>query len=112
MRTLEHYPKVIFLVAGSGDMEPPDPRSGARWNFRACSFSGFVRGEELASLYKSADLYVMPSVSEPFGITALEAAAAGVPVIISNNLVFLVLKHAIAVDFGIQKSLPLKLLLY
>ncbi len=112
VRTLEHYPKVIFLVAGSGDMEPAMIREAARAGIsERVLFSGFVRGEELASLYKSADLYVMPSVSEPFGITALEAAAAGVPVIISKQSgVSEVLKHAIAVDFWDTEELAAKII--
>ena len=63
-------------------------------------FPGFLRGVELDALYQSADLYVLPSVSEPFGITPLESLANGTPVIISKQSgVAEVLRHALKVDF-------------
>ena len=63
-------------------------------------FAGFLRNDELNQAYRAADLYVMPSVSEPFGITPLEAIANGTPVIISKQSgVSEVLKHALKVDF-------------
>ena len=63
-------------------------------------FPGFLRGEELQRMYAAADLYVLPSVSEPFGITPLEALAAGTPVMVSKQSgVSEVLSHALKVDF-------------
>ena len=63
-------------------------------------FAGFLRGEEVDRLYSMSDVYVMPSVSEPFGITPLEAMRSQVPVIISKQSgVAEVLKYAIKVDF-------------
>ena len=63
-------------------------------------FTGFLRGEEVRQIYKMADLYVMPSVSEPFGIAPLEALDHDVPVIISKQSgVSEVLTHALKVDF-------------
>ena len=44
-----------------------------------------MRGEDLTKLYRAADLYVMPSVSEPFGLTALEALANGTPILVSKQ---------------------------
>jgi glycogen(starch) synthase len=63
-------------------------------------FTGFLRGEDVQKIYKMADLYVMPSVSEPFGIAPLEALDNDVPVIISKQSgVSEVLMHALKVDF-------------
>jgi glycosyltransferase involved in cell wall biosynthesis len=67
---------------------------------RRLLFPGFLRGEELQRMYGAADLYVLPSVSEPFGITPLEALAAGTPVMVSKQSgVSEVLSHALKVDF-------------
>jgi glycogen(starch) synthase len=63
-------------------------------------FTGFLRGEEVERMYAASDLYVMPSVSEPFGIAPLEAMLYDVPVIISRQSgVAEVLHHALTVDF-------------
>jgi glycosyltransferase involved in cell wall biosynthesis len=63
-------------------------------------FTGFLRGQDVQKIYKMADLYVMPSVSEPFGIAPLEALENNVPVIISKQSgVSEVLRHALKVDF-------------
>jgi glycosyltransferase involved in cell wall biosynthesis len=63
-------------------------------------FTGFLQGEEVQKIYEMADLYVMPSVSEPFGIAPLEALNNDVPVIISKQSgVSEVLAHALKVDF-------------
>ena len=63
-------------------------------------FTGFLRGNDVEKVFKMADLYVMPSVSEPFGIAPLEAMSHDVPVIISKQSgVSEVLQHALKVDF-------------
>src|SRR5690348_12303307 len=63
-------------------------------------FTGFLRGGDVEKVFKMADLYVMPSVSEPFGIAPLEAMSHDVPVIISKQSgVSEVLTHALKVDF-------------
>jgi glycogen(starch) synthase len=63
-------------------------------------FTGFLRGDEKNQIYQAADLYVMPSVSEPFGITALEAISNGTPVLISKQSgVSEILENALKVDF-------------
>ncbi|MDZ4240858.1 MAG: glycosyltransferase family 4 protein [Patescibacteria group bacterium] len=100
-KVLEYYPKVTFIISGSGDMEGQIMNQAA---FLGISdkvlFAGFLRNDELVQAYKAADLYLMPSVSEPFGITPLEAIASGTPVIISRQSgVSEVLKHALKVDF-------------
>lgn len=100
-KVLEHCPKTYFVIAGSGDMERKIIEMTAALGISdRVIFTGFLRGEELASLYQSADVYVMPSVSEPFGIAPLEALMHGAPVIISKQSgVSEVLKHALKVDF-------------
>ena len=63
-------------------------------------FTGFLRGDDVQKIYKMADLFVMPSVSEPFGLVPLEALDNEVPVIISKQSgVSEVLTHALKVDF-------------
>jgi len=100
-RVLEFRPNTIFLVSGSGDMERQMIRQAAAEGISdKVFFVGFLRGEELDSIYQSADLYVMPSISEPFGITPLEALANGTPVLISRQSgVAEVLNHALKTDF-------------
>lgn len=100
-RVLEYNPKVIFLMAGAGDMERQIMNQAAYYKIGdKVLFPGFLRGDELAESYAAADLYVMPSVSEPFGITPLEAMRVGTPVIISKQSgVSEVVRHALKVDF-------------
>ncbi len=100
-RVLEFCPDTLFVVAGSGDMEFQIIREAADMGIAEhVFFAGFARGENLRRLYESADLYVLPSVSEPFGITPLEALASGTPVLISKQSgVSEVLAHALKVDF-------------
>ena len=63
-------------------------------------FPGFVRGPQLNDLFRSADLFVLPSVSEPFGLVPLEAIVNGTPALISKQSgVSEVLSHALKVDF-------------
>jgi glycosyltransferase involved in cell wall biosynthesis len=63
-------------------------------------FTGFLRGADVEKVFRLADLYVMPSVSEPFGIAPLEAMSHDVPVLISKQSgVSEVLTHALKVDF-------------
>ncbi len=63
-------------------------------------FAGFLNPDDVERAYKMADIYVMPSVSEPFGITALEAMKNKTPVIVSNQSgVSEVIRHCLKVDF-------------
>ena len=74
-------------------------------------FAGFVSDEDLDKMYRMADVYVMPSVSEPFGITPLEAMKNGTPVIISKQSgVSEVLTHCLKVDFWDVNQLVDKIL--
>lgn len=100
-RVLEFNPKVYFIVAGSGDMERQTIDDAARLGISdRVIFCGFLRGQELNDLYASADLYILPSISEPFGLTPLESLVNGTPVLVSNQSgVAEVLKHALKADF-------------
>jgi glycogen synthase len=100
-RVLDFDPDVKFIIAGSGDMEARLIDRVAQLGIgNKVLFAGFVSGNAVDKAYQAADLYVMPSVSEPFGITPLEALRNNVPVIISKQSgVSEVLKHALKVDF-------------
>ncbi len=100
-RVIPQVPGVLFVLAGAGDMLPAVKKQVHELGLNEYfMFPGFVNGEELEEMFSVADLYVMPSVSEPFGITALEAISFDTPVIISKQSgVSEVLKHALKVDF-------------
>ena len=100
-RVLEKYDKVKFVMAGTGDKIKEVIELAAREGIgHKVLFTGFLRGTDVDKVFKMADVYVMPSVSEPFGIAALEAVAHDTPVIISKQSgVAEVLRHALKVDF-------------
>jgi glycogen synthase len=100
-RVLQRLPNAHFVVAGSGDLLPAMIERVAQLRLSShFHFTGFLKGDQVDQVWSVSDLYVMPSVSEPFGITPLEAIQSGVPVIISNQSgVAEVMPHAIAVDF-------------
>jgi glycosyltransferase involved in cell wall biosynthesis len=100
-RVLEIMDNVKFVMAGSGDMIRRTIELAAAMGIgHKVLFTGFLRGADVEKVFKMADLYVMPSVSEPFGIAPLEAMSHDVPVIISKQSgVSEVLSHALKVDF-------------
>ena len=100
-KVLQVMDNVKFVMAGSGDMMHQAVEMAAELGIgRKVLFTGFLRGDDVRKIYKMADLYVMPSVSEPFGIAPLEALDNDVPVIISKQSgVSEVLMHALKVDF-------------
>ena len=100
-RVLAHRPHTLFVVSGSGDMAKHIIDEAARLGIGdRVLFTGFLRDKELVRLYRSADLVVMPSVSEPFGIVPLEALLNGTPVLISKQAgVGEVVRHALKTDF-------------
>lgn len=100
-KVLEYEKDVLFLITGSGDMKNKLVREAAELGISdRVIFTGFLRGEKLKRVYKAADLVVMPSVSEPFGITALESLINGSPVLISKQSgVSEVVLHALKADF-------------
>jgi glycogen synthase len=100
-RVLEKVNDVKFVVAGSGDMALRMIELAANIGIGSkVLFTGFLRGRDVDRVYQMADCYVMPSVSEPFGISALEAINHRVPTIISKTSgAAEVLTHALKVDF-------------
>lgn len=100
-RVLRRMPNVRFVMAGSGDMRNRMVRRVAELGIAThFHFTGFLQGEEVGLMYRMSDVYVMPSVSEPFGITPLEAMRSQVPVIISKQSgVSEILRYALKVDF-------------
>jgi glycosyltransferase involved in cell wall biosynthesis len=85
-RVLDQDRSVRFVVAGKGEMIPEMLRfciqNGIMENV---TFTGFVPDAEAQKLYERADVYVLPSVSEPFGISVLEAMTSGCPTIVSKT---------------------------
>jgi len=100
-KVLDVMDNVKFVMAGSGDLMYRSVELAAQLGIgQKVLFTGFLRGDDVRKIYQMADLYVMPSVSEPFGIAPLEALDNDVPVIISKQSgVSEVLKHALKVDF-------------
>ena len=100
-KVLEVMDNVKFVMAGSGDMIRRTIEMAASMGIgHKVLFTGFLRGGDVEKVFRMADLYVMPSVSEPFGIAPLEAMSHDVPVIISKQSgVSEVLTHALKVDF-------------
>jgi glycosyltransferase involved in cell wall biosynthesis len=96
-----HNKNVRFLVVGEGGLLPRLISLSIELGIAdRVSFWGFVPENEKRSIYSMCDVYVMPSVSEPFGITALEAMASGTPCIISKNSgVSEIAKNCLLVDF-------------
>ncbi len=100
-RVLQRMDNVRFVMAGSGDMMRRMIRRAARLGITdKFHFTGFLRGDDVYQMFALSDVYVMPSISEPFGISPLEAMQSNVPVIISyQSGVSEILKHAIKVNF-------------
>ncbi|OGM30382.1 hypothetical protein A2801_03255 [Candidatus Woesebacteria bacterium RIFCSPHIGHO2_01_FULL_41_10] len=100
-KVLEYDSKVIFVMTGSGDMEGEMMDLAASLGIAdKVIFTGFLRGAERLQAYRDADLFVMPSVSEPFGLVPLESLLLDTPVLISKQSgVSEVLSHALKADF-------------
>ncbi len=98
---LKKMKKVRFIMAGNGDlmnqMVARVAELGISDHFH---FTGFLKGKDVYRMLRMTDVFVMPSVSEPFGIVPLEAMQFNVPVIISNQSgVSEIIKNAIKIDF-------------
>lgn len=100
-KVLKRTRNVRFVMAGSGDMMTRAIRQVARLGISdRFHFTGFLRGQEVQKMFALSDVYIMPSVSEPFGISPLEAMRTNVPSIISKQSgAAEVLKYALKVDF-------------
>lgn len=98
---LQKNPRILFLFVGSGDQHLELIEMAADYKIsQNVIFAGFQNGARLRDAFTVADLFVMPSVSEPFGITAIEAMGLGTPVLISHQSgASEVLQNALKVDF-------------
>jgi glycogen(starch) synthase len=111
-RVLDVMDNVKFVVAGSGDMAQHMIEMAAHMGIgHKVLFTGFLRGDDIRRVFSLADLYVMPSVSEPFGIAPLEAMSHDVPALISKSSgVSEVLTHALKVDFWDTEDMANKII--
>ncbi|MBP9998382.1 MAG: glycosyltransferase [Bacteroidales bacterium] len=100
-KVLKRTKNVRFVMAGSGDMMNRAISQVARLGIAdRFHFTGFLRGQDVQKMFALSDVYIMPSVSEPFGISPLEAMRSNVPSIISHQSgAAEVLKYALKVDF-------------
>jgi len=100
-KVLQRDQNVRFVMAGSGDMlVKMVKRVAALGIANKFHFTGFLKGIEVDKMFALSDVYVMPSVSEPFGISPLEAISSKVPVVISKQSgVSEILNYALKVDF-------------
>jgi glycosyltransferase involved in cell wall biosynthesis len=100
-KVLKVMNNVRFVMAGSGDMMEKMMRRAAALKITdRFHFTGFLKGSDVFTMLDMSDVYIMPSVSEPFGISPLEAMQSNVPVIISKQSgVAEILTHAVKTDF-------------
>ncbi len=100
-KVLKRTKNVRFVMAGSGDMMNRIIRRVAKLGISdRFHFTGFLKGDDVRKMFSLSDVYVMPSVSEPFGISPLEAMRSHVPVIISKQSgVAEVLEYAVKIDY-------------
>ena len=100
-RAISKNPKLIFVFAGDGEQKNELLSLSARYGIsRNVVFTGFVRGKQLRDIYQVSDIFVMSSISEPFGLTALEAAHHGnVLILTKQSGVYEVIHSAMSYDF-------------
>ena len=100
-KVLQKVHNVRFVMAGSGDMMEKMIDLAAQKDIAdRFHFPGFQKGKQVYEMLKASDVYIMPSVSEPFGISPLEAMQMGVPSIISKQSGCAeILNHVIKIDF-------------
>lgn len=106
-RAIRVHPKLIFLFAGDGEQKQELMRMSAELGIsKNILFTGFIRGKQLRDIYTISDIFVMSSVSEPFGLTALEAAHHGNALIITKQSgVGEVLRDIMRYDFWDEEKL-------
>lgn len=109
---LKENPKLIFIFAGDGEERNSLISLAADLGIeKNILFTGFIRGEKLKDVYTVSDIFVMSSISEPFGLTALEAAHHNNVLILTNQSgVSEVLKSAFCYDFWDEQKLANEIL--
>ncbi|MDR1057104.1 MAG: glycosyltransferase [Coxiellaceae bacterium] len=111
-KVLERKPEIQFVLAGTGDLfiDMVEHAAGLRLG-KNIHFTGFLNSNQVQAIFQLADVYVMPSVSEPFGLSALEALANNVPAVISKQSgVSEVLHHTLVADFWDTEEMAAKVL--
>jgi glycogen synthase len=100
-RVIAQHPSVRFVMAGAGEKRQALQEASTRLGLSGhLHFPGFLTREKVHELLAETAIYCMPSVSEPFGLSALEAAQFGIPSVISNQSgVAEVLKSALKADY-------------
>jgi len=100
-KVLKVHPEARFIIAGTGDMSRQVLRRSASLRLKnRFLFTGFLNRKQVERVLQAADIYVLPSVSEPFGISPLEAMAFGITSIISKQSgVAEVVHHAFKIDY-------------
>ncbi|MBR2659270.1 glycosyltransferase family 4 protein [Candidatus Saccharibacteria bacterium] len=106
-RAISKNPKLIFVFAGDGEQRQELLELSAKYKIvKNVVFTGFVRGKKLRDIYQVSDIFVMSSISEPFGLTALEAAHHGdVLILTKQSGVSEVIRHAFEYDFWDEEKL-------
>ena len=106
-RAISKEPKLLFVFAGDGEQRNELMRLAADLHIiNNVIFTGFVRGKKLRDIYEISDVFVMSSISEPFGLTALEAAHHGnVLILTKQSGVAEVLKSVMEYDFWDEEKL-------
>ena len=85
-RVQREIPEARLVIAGSGPLERDLRSSVEQLGLRHVTFRGFVQPDELSEVYRAADVFVLPSRHEPFGVVLMEAMAAGLPVVVSDRV--------------------------
>ena len=100
-KILQKDDNIRFVMAGSGDMLNKMVERVAHLKIAdKFHFTGFLKGDDVSNMFALSDVFVMPSVSEPFGIVPLEAMRSNVPVVISKQSgVAEILQHALKIDY-------------
>ncbi|MEA2056556.1 MAG: glycosyltransferase family 4 protein [Patescibacteria group bacterium] len=111
-KVLRKIPKALFIVAGSGHLYHELLLQTANQQLTAhVLFSGFVRGVQKDKLLDRSDVFIMPSLSEPFGLVALEAAQRQTPVILSKTSgVSEIMTSAVKVDFWDEDKMAVEVI--
>ena len=111
-RVAAYDSKAFFVVVGDGELKGRAIKLAAQLGIaQRVIFTGFLRGRDLTKIYQMADLFILSSVSEPFGIAPLEALKYGTPVIISRNSgVKEVIRGALVADFWDTQKISEKIL--